>query len=58
VSAPGTWQVTVTIKGCGATLTTVEPEAVTPLASVTLNDSVKLPLTDWVTVNVPVPEYG
>src|SRR6266567_4548504 len=48
--------VTVTTKGCGATMTLVEPEAVTPLASVTLNDSVKAPLTCSVIENVPVPE--
>ena len=35
-----------------------DAEAVTPLASVTLNDSVKVPLTSSVTLKVPVPEYG
>ena len=39
-------------------MTLAEPDAVTPLASVTLNDSVKAPLTCSVSVNVPVPEYG
>jgi len=46
---------TVTINGCGTTVTLAEPEAVTPLASVTLKDSVNTPFTDSVTLNVPVP---
>ena len=51
-------QVTVTTKGCGATLTMADPVAVAPFASVTLNDSVNWPFTGCVTENVPVPEYG
>jgi len=51
-------QDTVTINGCGTTVTLAEPEAVTPFASVTLKDSVKVPFTGSVTLKVPVPEYG
>src|SRR6266567_2647068 len=50
--------VTVTTNGCGATMTLVEPEAVTPLASVTEKVSVNVPFTCSVTEKVPVPEYG
>ena len=48
-------QVTVTTSGWGETLMLAEPVAVTPLASVTLKDSVKAPLTCSVTENEPVP---
>ncbi len=52
------WHVTLTISGCADTVTVAVPEAVAPFASCTLNLSVKLPLTGWVTLKVPVPEYG
>src|SRR5215471_17956459 len=51
-------QVTVTVNGCGAIVTVAEPDDVTLLESVTLNVSVKRPLTDSVRLNVPVPWYG
>ena len=44
--------------GWAATVTVAEPEAITPLPSVTLNVSVKLPFTDSVLDIVPVPVYG
>ena len=50
--------VTVTMIGCGATVTLAEPEAVTPFESVTLKLSVKVPFAGCVTENDPVPEYG
>ena len=49
---------TVTITGCGATWTVAELLAVTPLESVTLKDSVNVPLIDSVREKVPVPWYG
>ncbi len=55
---PDVGHVTVTMRGCGATATLAEPEAVTWFASVTEKVSVKVPLTGWVTVNEPVPVYG
>ena len=39
-------------------MTLAEPDAVTPLASVTLKVSVNVPLTGWVTENVPTFPYG
>jgi hypothetical protein len=39
-------------------VTLVDPDAVTPLASVTTNFSVNEPFTGCVTENDPVPEYG
>src|SRR5262245_26183760 len=51
-------QVTVAMKGCWTTVTCVEATALLPLWSVTVNDSVKLPLTGWVTVKFPAPWYG
>ena len=55
---PEVGHVTVTTSGWGAIVTLAEPEAVIPLASVTLNVSVNVPLTGCVTLKVPVPEYG
>ncbi len=52
---PDPGQVTVTTSGWAVTVTLVEPEALAPLASVTVNDSVNVPFTGCVTVNVPVP---
>src|SRR2546425_3858385 len=49
---------TVTTRGCGATVTSAEPEAVTPLASVTLNDSVFDPLVCSVREQMSVHEQG
>jgi len=51
-------QVTVTTSGCAATLTLADPEALAEFASVTVNDSVFVPLTGSVLLNVPVPVYG
>jgi len=48
-------QVTVTTSGWPPTVTVALPLAVTPFASVTLNDSVLTPLVGSVTLNVPVP---
>jgi len=39
-------------------MTVVDPEALTLLESITVNDSVYVPLTDSVMLNDPVPEYG
>jgi hypothetical protein len=55
---PEVGHVTVTTIGCGATVTLAETDMVTPLASVTENFSVKVPLTGSVTVKLPVPVYG
>src|SRR6266581_7254519 len=41
---PDDGQVTLTTIGCGRIVTLVEPDAVRPLASLTLNDSVMTPL--------------
>jgi len=49
---------TVTTKGCAATLTVAEPDALAAFASVTVNDSVLVPLVGSVLLNVPVPVYG
>src|SRR3989442_1403719 len=51
-------QVTATVKGCWITVTVVVAIALLPLASWTVNDSVKVPFTGSVTVKVPVPWYG
>src|SRR5262245_44311620 len=50
--------VTVTTNGCWTTSTCVDATALLPLWSVTVNDSVNVPLTGSVTVKVPVPWYG
>ena len=55
---PVVGQDTVTTSGCAATLTVAEPEALAPLASITVNDSVFVPLVGSVLLNVPVPVYG
>src|SRR2546425_6875080 len=55
---PDVGQVTVTTRGWAAIVTLAEPDAVTVLASVTLNDSVKVPLAGCVTLWPPVPVYG
>src|SRR6266851_1241331 len=52
---PDVGQDTVTTSGCPATLTVAEPEAVTPLASVTLNVSVLVPFEFSVLLKLPVP---
>ena len=49
---------TVTTKGCAVTSTVVEADAVAPFASVTVKDSVAVPLTCSVRLTNPVPEYG
>ncbi len=49
---------TVTTKGCAATLTVAEPDALAAFASVTVNDSVLVPLVGSVLLIVPVPVYG
>jgi len=49
---------TLATRGCGDTVTLVDPDATAPLASVTLNTSEKTPFADSVTGNVPVLEYG
>ena len=55
---PLLWQVTVTINGVTWRETTADPEAVTALASETLNDSVLDPFTDSTRLKLPVPLYG
>jgi hypothetical protein len=55
---PAVGHVTVTASGCGATLTVVDAEALTLLASVTANVSVLVPLVASVREIVPVPVYG
>src|SRR3989442_8225936 len=55
---PEVGHVTATTKGCGATVTLAEADSVTLLASVTLNVSVNVPFTGWVTLKLSVPEYG
>jgi hypothetical protein len=55
---PEVGHVTVTTIGWGATVTVADPDAVMVLESVTLNPSLKVPLTGCVTLNVPVPVYG
>ena len=52
---PEEGQLTVTIKGWPATLTVAEPEALTPFASVTVKDSVLLPLEASVRLINPIP---
>src|SRR6266699_1514838 len=42
---PDAGQLTLTIKGCPVIVTLAEPTALAPLASVTVKDSVKVPLT-------------
>jgi len=49
-------QLTVTTSGCGVTVTLVEPDALAPLASVTVNCSSKVPFTGCVMEKLPVPE--
>jgi len=46
---------TVTTRGCAATLTLADPEALTAFASVTVNDSVFDPFVGSVLLMVPVP---
>ncbi len=46
---------TVTTKGCAATLTLAEAEALTVLLSVTVKDSVLVPFVGSVRLMVPVP---
>ncbi len=46
---------TVTTNGCAATLTLADPEALTVFVSVTVNDSVLVPLVGSVLEIVPVP---
>ena len=48
----------VTTSGCAATLTLADPEALAALASVTVKDSVLVPLVASVLLKVPVPVYG
>ena len=55
---PDVGQVAVTTRGWAATLTVAEPDAVTPLASVTLKVSVLVPLDGSVLLKVPIPVYG
>jgi len=49
---------TATTRGCAATLTVAEPDALAAFASVTVNDSVLLPFVGSVLLKVPVPVYG
>jgi len=51
-------QDTDTVSGWPATLTLAEPEADAAFASVTVNDSVLVPLVGSVLLIVPVPVYG
>ncbi len=51
-------QVTVTTRGWAPIATVAEPDAVTPLASVTLNVSVFDPFVASVRLKVPIPLYG
>ena len=51
-------QETVTTSGWPATLTLVDPEALAAFASVTVKDSVLVPLVGSVLLSVPVPVYG
>jgi len=51
-------QTTLTTNGCCTTVTSVEATELLPLESVTVNNSLKSPLTGWVTVKSPVPVYG
>src|SRR5712692_461860 len=51
-------QETLTTNGCWTTVTWVEASADLWLASLTVNDSVKVPLTGSVTLKVPVPVKG
>ncbi len=58
VVMPLVGHVTVTTRGCPATLTVADCETVTPLADVTLKVSVLVPLVGSVLLMVPVPVYG
>ncbi len=58
IAADAEPHVTLTTKGCWTTVTCVEAIALLPLASLTVKDSVNVPFTGWVTLNVPVPWYG
>jgi len=49
---------TVTTKGCGATVTVAVTVATTLFASVTLKDSIAVPLLETVRLAKPIPEYG
>ena len=49
---------TVTTSGVPTMFTVAEPEALTALVSVTVNDSTLLPFVVSVRLNVPVPVYG
>src|SRR5881409_2804888 len=55
---PDVGHVAVTTSGWAATLTLADPEALTALASVTVNDSVLVPFVGSVLLIVPVPVYG
>ncbi len=55
---PDVGHVTVTTSGWAATLTDADAEALTPFASITVKDSVLVPLTGSVLLKVPVPVYG
>src|SRR6266581_4919723 len=55
---PSDPQETVTTNGWPDTTTLSEPEALTLLESLTVNDSVNVPLVGSVMVKLPVPEYG
>jgi len=57
-AVPVDGQLAVSIRGCAETVTVAEPDAITLFASLTLNDSVNVPLIGCVTLNVPVPVYG
>ena len=58
VVRPEVGHVAVTTRGCAATLTLADPDALIPFASITVKDSVLVPLTASVLLNVPVPVYG
>jgi len=49
---------TVTTRGCGATVTVAVTVATTLFASVTLKDSIAVPLLETVRLAKPIPEYG
>src|SRR2546422_10038715 len=55
---PEAGHATVTTSGWTATLTLAEAEALTAIASVTVKDSVLVPLVGSVLLKVPVPVYG
>ena len=58
VTPPAAGHETVTTRGCGATETLAEPDALALFASVTVKDSVLVPLLGSVLLIVPVPVYG